>query len=817
MAGRRLSLLFAALCLLAPTLLATDTVAMAAGGVTTAWHDGTFALDKASVVRRSNIVLGRPNTEASQFAPLGNGTLGAAAWAASGFTAQLNRTDTFPDRKSPGWVTIPGLAKLTGAPDFSGSVDLYDGTLRESGGGMSLTAFVRADKDELVIEVTGADPAGIQTAAVSLWPGRTPTLTANGKIATLAESWIDDKATTGSGQAFGTLAAITAGGRNVAATAAGSSAEVGFQPHADGSFRVVVAAPHWTGGDAQATAAVLFGGDGAAGRPALRGAHLKWWHDFWGRTGVFKMTSADGTADYLENLRTLFLYSNAAESRGRLPGSHAGVGDLFNFSQDYQQWYPSGFWFWNLRMQTAANLSSGNSDLNAPLYNLYLGNLDAIQAWTKAQMGGLEGICVPETMRYNGNGYQRDTTPKTASSCNLAAGATWNGRTVTTGAEIGLWIWQQYQHTDDLDFLREHYPLIREAAKFLLVYHPVGADGYRHAIANAHETQWNVQDPTTDIVAMRAFFPVAAQAARLLGSDLDLAAQLDTARTQILPLPRTDAATHSQQLTEAGDASGTTVIADSYQQNVAKHNVENIGLEAVWPYNVVTDSSGALFDLATRTYQNRQYRNSPDWSYDSVQAARLGLASEVRDGLVTMVKKYQGFVSGMASWQGGSGKQPYIEQSGVLTAALNEALVQDYDGVLRVAPAWPAEWAVAGTVSVQHNTRVSVQAANGKPTTVAIQAGSTHDMQVRNPWPGASVHVVDGKTRAVVVAPTTAAQFGLTVAADHAYLVEPTGTPTTAMPFAPVTGVRATAAKHLGSVQIGLDHISFGVVVREKI
>ncbi|WP_158973333.1 ricin-type beta-trefoil lectin domain protein [Streptomyces griseus] len=96
--------------------------------------------------------------------PLGNGTLGAAVWAAGGFTAQLNRSDTFPQRKSPGWLTIPGLAALTGAPDFSAHLDLYDGTLVESGGGMTATIYTRADKDELVVDVTGADPASAQTA-----------------------------------------------------------------------------------------------------------------------------------------------------------------------------------------------------------------------------------------------------------------------------------------------------------------------------------------------------------------------------------------------------------------------------------------------------------------------------------------------------------------------------------------------------------------------------------------------------------------------------------------------------------------------------
>ena len=78
----------------------------------------------------------------------------------------------------------------------------------EGGGGMSATVYVRADKDELVVDVTGANPNTAQTATVNLWSGRSPVAAASGSIATLAETWTDNVATTGSGQTFGSLAAI---------------------------------------------------------------------------------------------------------------------------------------------------------------------------------------------------------------------------------------------------------------------------------------------------------------------------------------------------------------------------------------------------------------------------------------------------------------------------------------------------------------------------------------------------------------------------------------------------------------------------------
>ena len=308
-----------------------------AAGTTTAWQNGSFSVDTPNLVRRSDIVLGKANTAPSQFIPLGNGTLGAAVWAANGFTAQLNRSDTFPDRKSPGQLVIPGLSRLTGAANFTGYLDPYDGMLHESGGGMTLTAYVRADTAQFVVDVTGADPNAAQTAQVKLWSGRSPSAQASGSTAVLAETWVDNSGLGASGQTFGSLAGVSAGGRNVTASNPDSlTAQVSFNPNTDGTFRVIVAAPAWTGGNAIATTNSVINGDTTKPASTISAAHLAWWHSYWSTAGLIKITSSDGSGDYIENLRTLYLYDAAAERGGSYPGSQAGVADLFNFSQDHQ-------------------------------------------------------------------------------------------------------------------------------------------------------------------------------------------------------------------------------------------------------------------------------------------------------------------------------------------------------------------------------------------------------------------------------------------------------------------------------------------------
>ena len=304
----------------------------------------------------------------------------------------------------------------------------------------------------------------------------------------------------------------------------------------------------------------------------------------------------------------------------------------------------------------------------------------------------------------------------------------------------------------------------------------------------------------------------------MLGTDSALAAQLRTALGQVEPYPRTDASTHSQLLNPqptsasaaaSADAKGNDVIADSYQPSAANHNQENVGLEPVWPYGVIGDntvvSGDNLTALADRTYNSRPYPNQPDWTYDSVDAARLDMSSQVAADLVAATEKYQAYISGLAAWNPSSIDEPYIEQTANVAMTLDESLATDYDGTLRFAPAWPSGWDASGTVYIQGGSKVDVQVEGGTLATAAIQAGTTGTMTVRNPWPGQQAQVVNGSTAAVVVSPTSNATLSVPVTAGQSYLVEQPSSPTTSLPFAQVTGTKATTAKHLGGVQIGLD------------
>jgi hypothetical protein len=127
------------------------------------------------------------------------------------------------------------------------------------------------------------------------------------------------------------------------------------------------------------------------------------------------------------------------------------------------------------------------------------------------------------------------------------------------------------------------------------------------------------------------------------------------------------------------------------------------------------------------------------------------LGNEVGETLVKVTEKSQHTVNGLANWDKEYGEF-YIEQVGVVAPALQEALVQDYDGLIRIAPAIPTGWDFEGSVSVRGKTRVDVQTKNGVVTTAVIESGVTQELRIRNPWPGQAVNIVSSAGTTVVKA-----------------------------------------------------------------
>ncbi len=676
---------------------------------TTAWRDGRLQLDAGGVISRSDLVLDDPSWREEQAMPLGNGTLGAAVWARDGFTAQLNRNDTFPDLKSAGRLVVPGLLRLATARDYDGRLDLHDAELDQRGGGISARTYVRADRDQLVLEVTGAPAGERQSAELTLWEGRRPATYANGDRAALAETFTDAR----SGLTSGAIAAVTADGRDVTATVVdGDTVRLDFTPRRDGSFRIVVGVPSYGGEDvAAASRAALAGTEGQ--RPLDR-AHRAWWHDFWSRQAApLRIDSPDGSGEYMEALRAQQLYTTAATMRGAVPTGQAGAANMLYPWKDGA--VSASTWFhFNLRQGTFANLGAGTAAFNLPYLRLYMDRLDRLRAATRATWPGAAGTCLPELIRFDGF----------ADGCVADAAPTWTNRILTGGLEVSRTLYETARHSGDAALLQRGWPLMREVAEFYLSLLRPGADGRLHLEhVNSFETQWDATDPTTDVAGMRVMFPLFARLAAERG-ERDLAARLRDAAGKLPELPTTT-------------RNGEQVLAWSASDEPAK-NTQNTDMEPLLPWGLL----GADSALMQATFRQRVFPLTREWSEDPIWAARLGQADAMvallEQGTRDLQKYPNGFSVHGKNDDPAAQRNMYSSWNAIVAGALQDALVQDYDGTIRVAAAWPSDWSVAGTVVVAGGHRVSTEVRGGVPAYVGIAARSDERVTLANPWAGSA-------------------------------------------------------------------------------
>ena len=192
---------------------------------------------------------------------------------------------------------------------------------------MTATTYVRADKDELVVDVTGADQHDADRSHQSSdrpepdggcrWSDRDDSRRRGWtRAASPAAPARRSAASPRSRPAAARVAARVVDAR---------TNEVSFKPNADGTFRVIVGSPTWAGGDA---AGHERDSCSATTRPPPTCAALmsSGGRSYWAKVGLIRLQSTDGTADYMENLRTIFLYVAGRDGAQHVPvrpGRHA--------------------------------------------------------------------------------------------------------------------------------------------------------------------------------------------------------------------------------------------------------------------------------------------------------------------------------------------------------------------------------------------------------------------------------------------------------------------------------------------------------------
>jgi alpha-L-fucosidase 2 len=287
---------------------------------------------------------------------------------------------------------------------------------------------------------------------------------------------------------------------------------------------------------------------------------------------------------------------------------------------------------------------------------------------------------------------------------------------------------------------------------------------------------------------------VVIGASEVLGTEAELVKRLRTALDKTPQLPVFAATTVASPAPEA--APDDKVIAASYEPAAEYSNGENIGLEPIWPYALVSIGD-PLFAVAKRTFELRPFRYMATWSNDPIQAARLGLGSEMARAIFNLVQLYQVYPNGLSALLSDPPQEFYIEQAAVVSVALSEALaVQDPSGVIRIAPAIPPGWTVSGVTSLPANVSVAVDAVDGQLTAFSIRGGKGASLSFVTPWKGKIQIMEDGRPLQIVEGDS----FTINPQRGRIYRALPVGS-TLAPSFHSQT---AATVKTLGRATIGL-------------
>ncbi len=423
------------------------------------------------------------------------------------------------------------------------------------------------------------------------------------------------------------------------------------------------------------------------------------------------LAAARDEAAYVSQMYHLQRFITACAGRGAHPIKFNG--SLFTVppgpteaDPDYRRWGP-GYWWQNTRLPYISLNTSGDFDLQEPLFRMYVDQLLPLCRYRTRLYLGHDGAFYPECLMFWGAIFSETYgwTPFAQRTDKLQESG-WHKWEWVGGLELAWMALDYYDHTRDREFLRTRaLPVTREVLTFFDQHHPTNAAGrlVMHP-SQALETWWHCTNAAPELAGCHALTE------RLLTLPPELVSESDRTlarrlRAKLPPLP-------------LREVNGQLALAPA-EFFADKRNIENPELYAVFPFRLFAFNRPHR-EWALAALEHRWDRGHFGWRQDDIFLAYLGRAEEARRALVSRARRHDRQERFPAFWGPNYDWTPDQDHGGVLMKTLQAMLLQTDGNQIFLLPAWPRDWDVDFKLHAPAQTVVEGVVRAGKLETLRV-------------------------------------------------------------------------------------------------